>query len=557
MLSAMFLALVIFCSLLSPITSVSIEIGPVIGKVTHDTARILLEVDTAATVTMNLKGADGTVVSSAANDMQPNLAYIFKFDGLTPKTTYTVEVVDINMGITSRFRTLPANPTLADALKFAFVACNRVWYSRNEVVKTGSADDVWASYAAAVKVDGADQVDYAFHLGDQYYSDDWGPTNGTNEWARALKVLEGKPKAEWDSLRPDIIKIYQDGYKEAWNYPSTRESLANVPNLMMGDDHEMVDDVGDIEIHNDANSPEYYIIHAVRDLFMMYQWQLMEDVPGVHSKDVPYMATENRGQWTWGEYGFIMADNRYARYFQPVQGDATPFLTGVQWEEIDGYLAETGAAKGAKLMIAMAQIPIVLFDDRITSTAVALSEEANDLEGTWEYKEHKTEQVRLLNALREWTSRGTDRAVTLAGGDMHMGGYSVIEYEDTEAMQQIIVGPVSGDEKGSFATVVLNVASEMFDHVDDQWEFEHWIWRPRRNVGFLTTDATNKWKAKVTHLMSMKQAEQDSTGADVFKVQVVEPKEDSKFFNGAIKTQQTPLLVVLCLCISALLFNLH
>src|SRR5262245_61506247 len=95
-------------------------VGPVIGKVTETTARILVEADGDATVTCTLTGADQTVRSDT-KALRADRAAAFSLTGLTPGTPYSAAFSGLTDSRIGRVVTPRLNET---RLTIAAVSCN-------------------------------------------------------------------------------------------------------------------------------------------------------------------------------------------------------------------------------------------------------------------------------------------------------------------------------------------------------------------------------------------------------------------------------------------------
>jgi phosphodiesterase/alkaline phosphatase D-like protein len=93
-------------------------------------------------------------------------------------------------------------------------------------------------------------------------------------------MLSSVPKDQWKSLEEKVLKILRDQYRKTWAHPSTRRALANVPNQMMVDDHEIRDDWGWREEDWDPNTvkPDYFYGCCARRVYYEYQRQLRDDI---------------------------------------------------------------------------------------------------------------------------------------------------------------------------------------------------------------------------------------------------------------------------------------
>jgi hypothetical protein len=136
----------------------SIVVGPVIGEVTHSSARILLEVDSAVTLTCTLTPKDSSPAVTATVTFEPGVPSVFKFNSLSPGTFFTISfdssVAKNAADRTGSFKTLPADTR---DLTVISLSCNSLGEPEEPVVW----DDLIEKY---IKPGRADIV---LHIGDQ------------------------------------------------------------------------------------------------------------------------------------------------------------------------------------------------------------------------------------------------------------------------------------------------------------------------------------------------------------------------------------------------------
>lgn len=168
-----------------------VKVGPIIGKVTATTARILIEIDRSGMLTIEVRekpqtlekqpsflqkqltiGRRGTTKTYGAtghlSDKEhvlqkgviANRPAVFEFRDLKPETAYIVEVKGCTKDITaSSFRTFPE--ASADALTFGVISCNKIFITD---IMIPPALDLWGHLSKNIE---AGKVDYLLHLGDQ------------------------------------------------------------------------------------------------------------------------------------------------------------------------------------------------------------------------------------------------------------------------------------------------------------------------------------------------------------------------------------------------------
>lgn len=143
-----------------------VQVGPVIGKVTENSARILLEISEQGKVAMALENVGtthhkNTPHSRVEKMLEAGRPGIFIFENLDPATRYRVKLTgcQISANRISSFRTFPAerSPTV----NFAVISCNKIFITEKEIP---SHSDLWAHLAKSIE---QRKIDMCLHIGDQ------------------------------------------------------------------------------------------------------------------------------------------------------------------------------------------------------------------------------------------------------------------------------------------------------------------------------------------------------------------------------------------------------
>lgn len=251
--------------------SPKVKLGPIIGKVTHNTARILVEFDKEAEVSCYITSRGGARIESRLTSKSDRPA-VFIFTGLDLKTHYTVSL-SVKLELKSSFWTLRENHDNPGNLKAAIISCNEISHSYKKTKET----DLWFDLAKRVDFH---EFDYIFHIGDQTYMD-MGSYGGSMEspYYVVQFILNSTPRELWESKRPALLEVLRAQYRKTWSYYPISYTLANIPNISICDDHEIRDDWGFREEDYTPGTLDYLYGQLARQVYYEYQRQLREDIP--------------------------------------------------------------------------------------------------------------------------------------------------------------------------------------------------------------------------------------------------------------------------------------
>jgi len=439
-----------------------IIVGPVIGKVTDTTARILIEVDGDVQVTCDATDTNKNVITQTSNFTKDRPS-TFKLQGLLPETEYEITFKGVASNYPKgRVRTFRSN---ADRLNVAAVSCNFLG-RRHET-------DLWADLRDRYVIPG--NIDLLLHVGDQIYGD--------ATFARALKIIKSNEPKSKKAQNEQILEAYRRLYRAWWSDPSTRDVLANVSNLMIWDDHEIRDDWGSRREDYDLNSVEYRIGTLARQVYREYQRQLWEDPP--HTDDEQHFHV-------WGTIGVLFVDQRGGRSFG--RDAARPYLSTRQWNDIVKAL-ETGAFSTVRALIVVTSVPLVYLGSHITEFGTSA---ADDLYDHWSHPLHNKEQVEMVRALRKWKEDNPgQRELLVVGGDVHVGGHTHIKHEGVTIFNQLITSPITNIPPKWYAFYGLLILTEAEEKLTSSYSYEHHDFTNKRNYGIIIVRVPTNGTPKV------------------------------------------------------------
>jgi hypothetical protein len=429
----------------------------VIGKVTDSTARILVEVLESGEVEVQLKCVQRNVrkkhtnVDGTSNTVMPNVIAsslldgrtvigvrntliggkprIYKFEGLEPDARYEVSIVDLaHLQPASQFRTLLHDWKISPdypAMRFAAVSCNLLSETLN---LKGEQVDLWADLAQRIQ---RDEVDCLLHMGDQVYADEFrsetepgdhghGITPAVSAYApathnaegvglvpipkeeqlvfrRALKHLENVPASERSKHRDTVEGYYRDLYRETWSHKPTAVVLSNVPNMTILDDHDIVDNWGQLPHGRDKDhsSVDFFVATCARQVYWEYQGVLTQDADLTRVEQIE----ADHHFHTFGEYGVCFTESRGAGSFRYKPEDKTPFLGERQWKDLEQAFAPDGVFQNVKHLLLICPCPVVYLPHYLNHMSEPFCEDAL---GHWACKPHINEQTRMLNMALAW-----------------------------------------------------------------------------------------------------------------------------------------------------------
>jgi hypothetical protein len=339
-----------------------ITIGPIIGKVTATSARILAEFNCQGGVSCFLVNEAGQSIRLDA--MVPaNRPVVFKFDVLTKGTLYKVTFANFKH-IESQFRTLDDS----NDLRVATVSCNEYSFA----IKKNDKNDLFLDlYKKAANR----EIDYIFHIGDQVYMDMSEQGDKNTPYFQSIKILNETPKDQWNFKRDLILELLRNQYRKTWGIPSIRAALANCPNLTILDDHEARDDFGWRKEDWDSNTqkPDYFYLQLARIVYYEYQRQLRVDV------DFNNLGLIQEEYWAeiLNHTGVVCVEYRACRTWHrgtSQMGDSE--IGGRQWQFLNGCFGKGGFFQNCKNVLFLSPLVVVLFGPKQTRLATKFSDDA-------------------------------------------------------------------------------------------------------------------------------------------------------------------------------------
>mmetsp|Transcript_20438 Transcript_20438/g.30241 ORF Transcript_20438/g.30241 Transcript_20438/m.30241 type:complete len:541 (+) Transcript_20438:59-1681(+) len=429
-------------------------VGPIVGRVTETSARILIESAkdcTAEFTVVSVKSEASVEGETQGDECEKRNPSTVKFD-LTAQAPKAVEISDltpghrvevsIRLGSQTRVASFNTPSPNAKSRKVGLVSCNKI----STMVEIA----MWEKMA-----ENAAKYDVVLHMGDQIYGDDDFKTDGKSEeeisamgdpadsaWGRCQILLTAEGAGhDFEPHRAQCIQYYADVYRTTWNHPPCASALAGVSNLMMLDDHEITDDAGDVPEHCDRSTWQYFVIGCAYQAYNIYQGQLN------YSMEDPF-DFEQKAYWyseIFPGVGLFMLDVRLERcllrhQIENMDWENHNYLGPRQFDEFKSVLE--GSFKDIKTLIMVSPTPPIF----LSSAAASLIElKSDDVVGSWSYKTFKKEHKELLQTLTDWQNGRSDRAVIMASGDIHIGGFSDVQLDSGGPLINQVISSAIGN----------------------------------------------------------------------------------------------------------------
>ena len=457
-----------------------ILLGPIIGLVTHNSARILVEFGA------DVEGGDvflgyetyeteiiGTLTSitdqidkTSTIKMKCNVAIVFKFTDLSPKTKYTFKIQKIKNQIDSSFTTL-SDHLNENTFNVAFCVCNDIIAKK----KLGD-NNLFNNINERVK-DG--EINFLIHFGEQVFMDHkFRDKEGINVYQQCMDIISNKNKTLWEFSQNQIINKMKQLYRRTWS-GAVAQVMANCPNLMMYDDHDIHNNFGYGKNLLDDNDPNNFVEKCARRVYYEYQRQLREDVDYINFNGV----TEEYFQHILNQIGFFFLDHRGSKTWYKDPKDPS-YYGNPQMENFKHCM--TNVFANCPIIIIISQIPLVLFNEESTKTEKKAKEQF--------LKNDKENYEKFLTNFSE-IKKKSNQKIILIGGDIYIGGFTDIIKNGEIIMHQVTTSGVVYETTKKEPILVEKITNQSDYLLPSGYSFKHHNWVHNRNYATLEMKMQN------------------------------------------------------------------
>jgi len=460
----------------------AITVGPIIGKATSTTVRILVEFKITGDVTMTLTEDGTTNVFSKSYAVIANTPIVFSFSNLLSYKKYlvsttanTVELSTVS-GYQSSFRTLKGDFATMNDFNVIFLSCNDVRYSEQlQPTVLGNAQ-LWGNLARKAK---NGEIDFIFHIGDQIYADhDIWNGNTDNVYYKVKTLLASVSYTAFSGYTETIRELLRAEYRRSWTYKTTAETLSLVPNLMIFDDHEFMNNFAFNSSVFDTTSIDYFYVKQARYVYYQYQRQLREDIDFVNfenTKDEYYIEIMN-------EIGFFVMDYRGPKVWHKsiLDNSSVDQLGYTQYQSVVEAFSKNGTFKDVKAAVLVSTLPLLFVS---TAMAQVVGIVMEDMKENWAYA-YEDELITLLDIVRTWKDEKVGRQLLFVGGDVHLAGYTEVFYKKQPLGRQLVSTGINQVKLASCEILAIKAGIYLNDALSgNEYTYVHHDWVGQKNYG--------------------------------------------------------------------------
>jgi hypothetical protein len=365
----------------------------------------------------NRKGIKRTAKLLKAFPESNPTSQVWRFD-FAVKQTARAQPVSYTIGAVENLFVVPPRDAIPNML---YASCNG-FSSMKLLNDTKDANRLWRQVAEKHEA-------RPYHLlmmgGDQLYCDSmWDKLMPLQEWARL--PLEQRIKQPFTEEMCSLVdQFYAEVYVERWSQAEPARVLAQVPSIMMWDDHDIFDGWGSYEAELQQCDVYRGIFAVAREYFALYQLQLGRDE--THPLSIKAQQAFSLGAEIAG-LTLLALDMRSERTKSQV-------IRAESWKAIYDWLDATSPRRrsqtpSARHLLLMSSIPVVHPEFALLEKLLGIfpgrQELEDDLRDQWLSVPHRQERLRLVHRLLAFADTKKCR-VTVLSGDVHVGALGIVE----------------------------------------------------------------------------------------------------------------------------------
>ncbi len=432
---------------------------------------------TSAKIKIGHQNIDAKKVATTYSGIYWRAEYDVSSDALSGFVAYTILVNDKPMADgNGRMNWKFFIPDANEEPKFAYASCNG--FSNNNL-KT-CTENPYILWERMLALSAEEPFSLLILGGDQIYADAiWTRIPALDTWndLGLKEKIKYKPK---QALGKKLDWFYEKLYLEQWNKPSVSLALATIPNIMMWDDHDIIDGWGSYPEALQTCDVYKEIYKYASKYFQLFQIRSADNKTLLAPK---HSETHFSFGLSFRKTNILALDNRSQRSLKTV-------MDNQHWHDVKQHLESV--KKGSLLILSA--IPVVYRDFSFSEASVDFTpweeELTDDLKDHWRAKEHQGERAKFLMCMLQNAAVRKSKTVILSG-DVHLGCMGVVQEskrDQTTNIHQIVSSGIVHPAPSLVQWLgILAITNDRTEYLDENRQIRIDMIKPHGSDHYLRT----------------------------------------------------------------------
>ncbi len=403
-----------------------------IGAVTERSARIWVRVDRPGRYLLRWTSArfGGPVrhglmrIDRSSPDLTGGMVIT---EGLEPEMRYRIALYRESgeQVATGSFYTAPDDgKDLPLRFSIALMSCHQPFNGRGRVAR--NTEPMLEAAWRAFRQHDVRQVVLA---GDQLYADH-PPRLSLFDRTHFRAVAPRGRETILDCTEEEVRALFHRRYRHFWAIPGWRKLLSHYPCYPILDDHEIVDNWGSANEHQEPHWQDFRN-GAFRAYF---------DYQGTHVRDNEAALPDHMDyEIELGDTATYVMDLRSNRRV----GDEPQVVSPAQIQSFRAFLE---VQHDKRVLFVVLSVPLVHLPGGLTRLAAWITPDGEDFSDRWSSRGHQADRDEILRLLHHHQQAYPDQHIVLLSGDIHIGCLHQIRWRDAPAtLYQFVSSGITHD----------------------------------------------------------------------------------------------------------------
>lgn len=263
------------------------------------------------------------------------------------------------------------------------------------------------------------------HGGDQIYADVALESHPELHAWREMSHEKADQDQPTEEMEAAALQTFFDIWCRVITAPGTVELSAEVPSIMMWDDHDIVDGWGSRPAPFQEGPVGQMLFRVAARIFRLFQTGgVVDETAGTFS-----------AAYDFNDFGIVVPDLRSERERQQVMGEPG-------WKAFSAALQDAPPDRRLFVLSSVPPIgPRLSLVEDLFRFIPGMQKYEDDLRDQWQSHAHREEWTRFLRALAERMEAGAP--VTVLSGEIHLAGRGEMTLRDGRVLHQLIASGIS------------------------------------------------------------------------------------------------------------------